>query len=443
MKKNAWFLPGLLTLAVVISLGFTGCGGGDDSIWIPPVTTPTVATPVASPAGGTTTAPVGVPAGQPVTLSCATDGAAIYYTTNDTTPTKIPANLYSGAITVNEGMTIKAIAGKDGYNDSGVLTAVYSIDSNKSVTPTVVQDSVEKIATTQKSVTFTLNTVLTGTWKVYAAATGDTLAQDISATASDTTLTLTHTSDIPAGTYYVSLTQENKTESGRVALTVRNYVEKTYTVTASGSPTTTSLIFTFSAPVTGLTADAITLTNDSGQATKGTVSGSGTSWTLTVSGVRAGTIKVKITKTGIEDEIKTVTVSRTSNPIATVYQNANYNGTLSDASNTNSGADVSFDTITGKEIGSGPRIVITDVSTSGGTTMSYNTLSGRWDYIYQGTTKIGIAFTTTGPTSGTSCYILIGKMASESFGQTLSLFGVTAVTNDITTSYSATLYVAP
>jgi hypothetical protein len=79
-----------------------------------------LATPVISPAGGTYTS------AQTVTISAATAGATIYYTTNGTTPTT-SSTVYSGPIAVSASQTLKAIAGKTGNNNTPVATAVYSI----------------------------------------------------------------------------------------------------------------------------------------------------------------------------------------------------------------------------------------------------------------------------------------------------------------------------
>lgn len=80
-----------------------------------------VATPTFSPAAGTYTEV------QSVTLSCETEDAAIYYTTNGDAPTT-SSTLYKGAISVGESMTIKAIAVKDGMDDSNVASATYTIN---------------------------------------------------------------------------------------------------------------------------------------------------------------------------------------------------------------------------------------------------------------------------------------------------------------------------
>ena len=63
-----------------------------------------------------------------VTLSCATDGATIYYTTDGTTPSASNGTAYTSAISVSETMTIKAIAIKSGMTDSDVATATYTIE---------------------------------------------------------------------------------------------------------------------------------------------------------------------------------------------------------------------------------------------------------------------------------------------------------------------------
>lgn len=79
-----------------------------------------VASPTFSIAGGE------VEEGTTVTISCATSGATIYYTTDGNEPTTSSA-VYSGAITVNKAMTIKAFAAKDGYTDSEVVSATFTI----------------------------------------------------------------------------------------------------------------------------------------------------------------------------------------------------------------------------------------------------------------------------------------------------------------------------
>ena len=85
------------------------------------VTAPTqVATPYFSPAAGA------VVYGTSVEISCDTDGATIYYTTNGDIPTS-SSIAYSAAIDITEEVTINAIAIKDGMDDSNVASAHYTI----------------------------------------------------------------------------------------------------------------------------------------------------------------------------------------------------------------------------------------------------------------------------------------------------------------------------
>ena len=81
---------------------------------------PIVATPTFSPEAGTYTS------AQNVTISTATSGATIYYTTDGTTPTT-SSSVYSSAIPVSTTTTIKAIATATGYDNSSVASATYTI----------------------------------------------------------------------------------------------------------------------------------------------------------------------------------------------------------------------------------------------------------------------------------------------------------------------------
>lgn len=80
---------------------------------------PTAATPVADPDGGTFSGT------QSVTLTTETAGADIYYTTNGDVPTT-GSTEYTTAITLSATTTIKAIAVKDGYYDSAVMSKTFT-----------------------------------------------------------------------------------------------------------------------------------------------------------------------------------------------------------------------------------------------------------------------------------------------------------------------------
>ncbi|GAC1675290.1 MAG: hypothetical protein PVS2B2_10120 [Candidatus Acidiferrum sp.] len=111
-------------------VGFTGATGGATAVqeiigWTLSATTgstPAAATPVFSPTGGTYSA------AQTVTISDATSGAAIYYTTNGTVPTTA-STLYTAPISVSTTQTVQAIAVASGFFNSNVSSAAYTIGS--------------------------------------------------------------------------------------------------------------------------------------------------------------------------------------------------------------------------------------------------------------------------------------------------------------------------
>ena len=104
-----------VAVAAVLALGMFSCSNGIDY----PVME-TVATPAFSVESGA------VDSGTSVTISCATDGAKIYYTTDSSDPTA-ESSVYTEAISVTPPMTLKAIAVKDGMNNSAVASASYTI----------------------------------------------------------------------------------------------------------------------------------------------------------------------------------------------------------------------------------------------------------------------------------------------------------------------------
>ncbi|MCP4130182.1 MAG: hypothetical protein GY754_04290 [bacterium] len=111
----------IVLIFLLISLVFLGCSNdnsGQDGT--------KVASPVFSKAKGTYSTNVDIE------LNCSTEGAVIYYTTNGDEPAT-SSNLYNGAAISFEKygnpVTIKAIAVKDGLNDSDIVSASYTLES--------------------------------------------------------------------------------------------------------------------------------------------------------------------------------------------------------------------------------------------------------------------------------------------------------------------------
>lgn len=109
--------------------------GGPADTYIPPGST--VVVPAFSPAGGT------YASAQSVTITSATSGATIRYTTDGSTPTATTGTVYSSAVAIAATTTLKAIAYKSGYNNSAVTSAIYTIDDG-SVTVSVASGFVNQ-----------------------------------------------------------------------------------------------------------------------------------------------------------------------------------------------------------------------------------------------------------------------------------------------------------
>ncbi len=116
-------LSGTTTIqAIALATGFTQSAVGSATYTI----TPPAATPTITPGTGTYTS------SQTVTLSDATSGATIYYTTDGTTPTTASAK-YTLGFAVTTTTTVKAIATAPGYASSAVATAVITIQASTQV----------------------------------------------------------------------------------------------------------------------------------------------------------------------------------------------------------------------------------------------------------------------------------------------------------------------
>jgi hypothetical protein len=103
---------------------------GDGGAITPPVVIPSVVgTPNFIPATGATFATT-----ESVSIGTTTLGAAIYYTSDGSTPTS-GSTLYVGPLTLSASTTLKAIAILSGFTDSNVATATYTLTSLTPVAP--------------------------------------------------------------------------------------------------------------------------------------------------------------------------------------------------------------------------------------------------------------------------------------------------------------------
>jgi hypothetical protein len=160
----------------------------------------TTAVPAFSPAAGTYTT------AQTVTMSDATPGALIYYTTDGTNPTTSSAK-YTGPITVSSTQTINAIAAASSYGNSAVASATYAIQPPPTFAFAGSPTSLTVASGSQGTVTLTVTPQNGFDATVSFACTG--LRPSVSCTFSPATVT-------PSGTGAVTtqLTLSASTETG-------------------------------------------------------------------------------------------------------------------------------------------------------------------------------------------------------------------------------------
>ena len=155
---------------------------------------------------------------QTVTISDTTTGAAIYYTTDGSTPTA-SSTLYSGPITVGSTETINAIATATGYQTSPVASALYTINLPSAATPTfsvapgtytTPQTVNISDATTGAAIYYTTDgstpTAGTGTSKLYSGSLTLLSTETIQAIAEPTSTAINYApSAVASATYTINL----------------------------------------------------------------------------------------------------------------------------------------------------------------------------------------------------------------------------------------------
>ena len=279
------------------------------------VTTGTYVLPVAAPA-------FSVPGGtyattQSVTLTTTTPGATIRYTTDGTTPTPTSGTVYSGAVGVDNSLTLKAIAYENGVS-SGITTAAYTMVV---ATPTfsVAAGTYNAAQTVSLSTTTYSATILyttDGSDPTHSPVHGTYYAAPIAVNSSTTIKTLayrsgrsdsaegaatytlaasTPTFDPPAGTYATGQTVQVLTASPGVSIR--------YTLDGSTPSPTTGFLYTGPVLVNvGMTVKALAYQT-------GWTSSAVASAAYTITNNNGDTVTTDYTYTAL-DQLATVTMTR-------------------------------------------------------------------------------------------------------------------------------------
>jgi hypothetical protein len=115
----SWTLPGEPASSYTVTIQATNSKGSDEESWKLNVS-PKVAAPIFSLNGSCA-----------ITISSSTAGASIYYTIDGSEPSN-GSNLYTSPLTVNIGTMLKAIAAKEGYEESDVTSMTFT---SRAITP--------------------------------------------------------------------------------------------------------------------------------------------------------------------------------------------------------------------------------------------------------------------------------------------------------------------
>jgi hypothetical protein len=175
---------------------------------------------------------------------------------------------------------------------------------------------------TSTAITFTFSEAVTELAASNITVTGSVTVGELSGEGTTRTLALSAVS--AAGNVSITITKGGIASGPQdVAVYKENETaDFSWTAAANGAAdteTSTSIVFTFSGAVTGLTANDISITGGTGSVTKGAVSGNGQSWTLALSAVAtAGDVSIAISKAGIVSAAQAVTVYKAASDPDTV-----------------------------------------------------------------------------------------------------------------------------
>ncbi|HWZ94605.1 MAG TPA: chitobiase/beta-hexosaminidase C-terminal domain-containing protein, partial [Opitutaceae bacterium] len=302
---------GAVTISVTTTLKAMAFKGGmTDS----PVTTgvytislPQVAAPTFNPPAGTYTS------AQTVTITSATSGATIVYTTDGTAPTESGGTVthgtvlpIGGSVTISVTTTLKAMAFKSGMTDSPLTTGLYTISQPQVAAPTFTPPA--GTYTSAQSVTITSTT--SGASIAYTTdgstptESGGTITHG-TALANGGAITISVTTTLKALAFESGMTDSTVTSGSytsgppQVAAPTFNPTAGTYT-----SAQTVTITSATSGASIAYTTDGSTPTESGDTITHGTALANGGAVTISVT----TTLKAMAFKTGITDSTVTTGV---------------------------------------------------------------------------------------------------------------------------------------
>lgn len=167
-----------------------------------------VEAPVFNPASGAI-APT-----QEISITCATEGASIYFTVDGTEPSETNGTLYSTPFVPGKEVTVKAIAVKEGMANSAVVEATYTMLSASALTATFDFTAPSTLTPVQEEPAF---------------------GQQIAIVVNDITFTAGDNNEIALSFDKGSATTDCRIWAGSSAYDLRTYATSTFTIAATNA----------------------------------------------------------------------------------------------------------------------------------------------------------------------------------------------------------------
>jgi transcription elongation GreA/GreB family factor len=259
-------------------------------------------------ASPTATPPEGeVDSGTTVTLATATEGATIYYTTNGDAPDSTSA-LYENPISITEAVTLKAIAVKEGYTDSDIFEAAYTVaPPNTAARPSANPAGGEVLSGT----TVTLETTTEGA-VIYYTTNGDAPTSASALYTADNPLTISGTPGVQVTLKAIAV-KEGKNNSS-ILEEVYTVKEREKAAAPTASPAAGAVLSGATVTLATATEGAAIYYTTNGDAPDSTSAQYNTTDKVTISGtpgdnvtLKAIAVKEGYTDSGVLEAVYTVT----------------------------------------------------------------------------------------------------------------------------------------